>query len=66
MKIQFNKNKYLELLKEEKSLEKEGKFLRDYDKSKNDELLNYLGLLEDQIFWENREEYIQILDQPED
>ena len=49
-------------MKERKSLKKEGKLLRDYDKTKNDELISYLTLLEDQIFWESRKEYIQILD----
>ena len=27
-----------------------------------DELISYLSLIEDQIFWESRKEYIQILD----
>jgi hypothetical protein len=62
MKIEFDKHKCLELLKEIKSLKKEGKFLRDYDKAKNDELISYLSLLEDQIFWKSRKEYIQILE----
>ena len=62
MKIKFDKHKCLKLLKEKKSLKKEGKLLRDYDKTKNDELIGYLTLLEDQIFWESRKEYIQILE----
>ena len=62
MKIKFDKAKCLKLLKERKSLQKEGKLLQDYDKAKNDELISYLSLLDDQIFWESREEYIQILD----
>jgi len=60
--MKFDKHKCLKLLKEKKSLKKEGKLLRDYDKTKNDELISYLSLLEDQIFWESRKEYIQILD----
>jgi hypothetical protein len=62
MKIKFDKDKCLKLLKERKSLQKEGKLLRDYDKAKNDELISYLSLIEDQIFWKSRKEYIQILD----
>lgn len=62
MKIKFDKDKCLKLLKERKSLQKEGKLLRDYDKAKHDELISYLILVEDEIFWESRKEYIQILD----
>lgn len=62
MKMEFDKHKCLKLLKERKSLKKEGKLLRDYDKAKNDELISYLILLEDQIFWKSRKEYIQILE----
>ena len=60
--MKFVKDKCLKLLKERKSLQKEGKLLRDYDKAKNDELISYLILIEDQIFYESRKEYIQILD----
>ena len=60
--MKFDKHKFLKLLKEKKSLKKEGKFLRDYDKDKNKELVGYLTLLYDQVFWESRKEYIQILD----
>lgn len=59
--MKFDKNKCLKLLKKRKSLQKERKSLRDYDKAKNDGLISYLSLLEDQIFWESRKEYIQIL-----
>ena len=60
--MKFDKDKCLKLLKERKSLQKEGKLLRDYDKAKNDELISYLIMVEDQIFWESRKEYIQMLD----
>ena len=60
--MKFDKDKCFQLLKERKSLLKEGNFLRDYDKAKNDELISYLIMVEDQIFWESRKEYIQILD----
>ena len=51
--MKFNKDKCLKLLKERKSLQKEGKLLQDYDKAKNDELISYLGLIENRIFWES-------------
>jgi len=60
--MKFDKDKCLKLLKERKSLQKEGKLLRDYDKAKNNELISYLSLVEDAIFWESGKEYIQILD----
>jgi hypothetical protein len=62
MQIEFDKHKCLKLLKKRKSLKKEGKLLRYYDKAKNNELISYLILLEDQIFWKSRKEYIQILE----
>lgn len=61
MRIKFDKDKCLQLFKEKKSLEKEGKSLRDYDTAKHDELLSYLYWIEDQVFWESRKEYLQIL-----
>ena len=60
--MKFDKDKCLKLLKERKILKKEGKLLQDYDKAKNDELISYLSLVEDTIFWESGKEYIQILD----
>ena len=60
--MKFDKDKCLKLLKERKSLQNEGKSLRDYDKAKHDELLSYLIMIDDQIFWESRKEYVQILD----
>lgn len=56
--MKFDKDKCLKLLKERKNLQKKGKSLRDYDKAKHDELISYLSLIEDQIFWESRKEYI--------
>jgi hypothetical protein len=45
MKMKFDKDRCLKLLKERKSFQKEDKLLRDYDKAKNDELISYLILL---------------------
>ena len=58
MKFEFDKHKCLKLLKQRKSLKKEGKLLGNYDKAKNEELISYLTLLEDQILWKSRKEYI--------
>ena len=60
--MEFNNKKFFALLKERKKLEQEGKFFRDFDKANNKELIGYLTLLDDQIFWQNRQEYYQILD----
>lgn len=61
MKMKFDKDKWLKLLKERKGLRKKGKFLWDSDRAKNDELIQYLSLLDDQIFWKSRKKYCQIL-----
>jgi hypothetical protein len=60
--MNFNKKRCLELLKKRKSLKKEGKFLWDSDKAKSEELTRYLILFDDQIFWQSRKKYCQILD----
>ena len=62
MEIKFDKDKCLKLLKENKSLRKEGKSLWETDKAKDKELTRYLIFLEDQIFWESRKKYCQMLD----
>ena len=41
--MKSDKDKCLKLLKERKSLQKEGNLLRNYDKVKNDELISYLN-----------------------
>ena len=43
--MKFDTDKCLKLLKERKSLQKEGKSLEDYDKAKNDELISYFSLI---------------------
>ena len=60
--MEFDKQKCLQLLKEKKSLQKEGKLLEDYDKAKHDELISYFILFEDQIFWESRKKYVKLLE----
>ena len=60
--MEFDRNNCLKLLKQRKILKKEGKFFWDCDKAKSNQLFRYLILLNDQIFWENRNKYCQILD----
>jgi hypothetical protein len=60
--MEFDKKKCIELMKESKKLRQEGKFLWDFDKAKADELNKYLVLLSDDIFWNSRKKYLQILE----
>ena len=60
--MDFNRKKCLELMKESKKLYQEGKLLGDYDEAKSKELTQYLTLLEDDIFWKSRYQYLQILE----
>ena len=49
-------------MKESKKLSQEGKSLWDYDKTKSNELTQYLTLLNDDIVQQSRKEYFQILE----
>ncbi len=60
--MDFNKKKCLELMKESEKLSQEGKFLWDSDKVKYEELSQYLVLLSDEIFWNSRKKYLQIVE----
>lgn len=60
--MDFNKQKCLELMLESKKLRQQGKSLLNYDKAKNDELIQYLTLLYDDIFWKSRYKYLQIIE----
>ena len=60
--MDFNKKRCLELMKESNKLRQEGKSLRNYDKAKNEELIQYLTFLNDEIFWPSRKESLQILE----
>lgn len=61
-KMDFNKQKCLELMAESKKLLQQGKSLWDYDKDKHKELTHYITLLYDDIFWKSRYQYFQILE----
>jgi len=49
-------------MKESKEIRKKGKFLWDYDEAKSHELNQYLTFLDDDIVWQSRKEYFQILE----
>jgi hypothetical protein len=57
----FSKKKFLELLKEANKIGQEDKFLFDENNPKNDEFIEYMSLLKDQISWQSRKEYYEIL-----
>lgn len=57
----FNNNRFLELIKESIILHQEGTFLRELDKAKYEELREYLILLQNNIIWKSRHQYLQIL-----
>ena len=60
--MNFNKSQCLSLLKKRKNLWKEGKSLRNFNKFESDKLLEYLTLIEDQVFWQSRKNYYETLD----
>jgi hypothetical protein len=49
-------------MKELNKLLQEGKFLCDYDAVKDEKLTQYSTLLSDDIFWQSRKKYFQILE----
>lgn len=60
--MDFNKKRCLELMKESKKLRQQGTFFWDYDKNKSDELREYFTLISDDIFWQSRIQFFQILE----
>ena len=59
--MEYNKIRYLELLKQAESLEKKGMWLYEEDKDKYLELLDYQVRLSDQQYWENRNNYFSVM-----
>ena len=49
--MNFNNKHYLKLIKESSVLHQGGKFLKDHDKIKYDELCKYLIFLKNDILW---------------
>lgn len=60
--MNFNKKKFFDLIQESNKLYQEGRSLWDSDKDKANKLNNYLILLSDDIFWNSRKKYLQILE----
>ena len=59
--MKFNKRKCLQLLKEKNQIEEKGQLLGQVDPVKNKILVKYLRLLEDEIFWQDRKAYHQVV-----
>lgn len=63
--MKFNKNKFLQLLKEKALFISKNGSLKDFQtlyREKYLKLLEYQGLLEENIFWKRQKRYIKILD----
>ena len=61
--MKFDKKKFLKLLREQEQVKKKGELLTNFTEAKKDELTKYKIWIDDQIFWESRENYLQILKQ---
>ena len=61
--INFDKTRYIELLKKTKFLENEGTSLSDENPEENLELLSYGVILENQIYYNRKAEYISLVEE---
>jgi hypothetical protein len=61
--INFDKTRYIELLKKEKSLKNEGTSLFNENREENLELLSYGVILENQIYYNRKAEYIFLVEE---
>jgi hypothetical protein len=59
--MEYDKNRYLELLKQSESLKEKGIRLYEEDREAYLELLKYQVRLSDQKFWENRQNYFSVM-----
>jgi hypothetical protein len=59
--MEYNKKKYIELLKQAESLEKKGLSLYKVDRDRYLELLKYKVQFSDQKYWENRKNYFSLI-----
>ena len=62
MTIKFNTIRYIELLQKNQSLEKKNSSLREEEKIKYFELLSYKIILSSQIIYNNRHNYISLIE----
>lgn len=62
MEYEYDKIRYLELLKQAESLKKKGMSLYRKDRDRYLELLKYQVQLSNQRYWENRKKYFSVMD----
>jgi hypothetical protein len=60
--MKYKKIRHLELLKQSQDLKKQGKSLHDENRKDYLELLFYKVLVQDYIYWENRHNYLSVMD----
>ena len=60
--MQYNYQKYVELLKYDDSLRKQNKFLKDENKLKYLELGNYSLQINEHLHWSQKDEYLQLIE----
>ena len=60
--MQYNYQKYIELLKYEDSLRKQNKFLENENKLKYLELKNYSLQINEDLHWSQKNEYLQLIE----
>jgi len=60
--MQYNYQKYVELLKHDDSLRKQNKFLKDENKLKYLELKNYSLQINEHLHWSQKDEYLQLIE----
>jgi hypothetical protein len=60
--MEYNSQKYVDLLKYQESLRKQDKFLENEDRSKYLELLNYSVQVTEHFHWSHRTEYLQLME----
>ena len=61
--INFDKTRYIELLKKEEFLKNEGTSLFDENREEDLELLSYGVILENQIYYNRKAEYIFLVEE---
>jgi hypothetical protein len=59
--MEYNPKLYIELLRYNQFLRKNGKSLREQDKAKYLKLLNYSVKLSDHVHWQQKSEYLNLL-----
>lgn len=60
--MQYNYQKYVELLQHDDLLRKKNKFLKDENKFKYLELKNYSLQINEHLHWSQKDEYLQLIE----